>query len=268
MGNNEELTKLEELWSSGVLSNEEYDAAKKRLSTTKATEGENNTGVYNNQMSEPTEENSIVQIPQKTPLYKKWWFWLIIIVVAIICIISVIGGDDGNTTPTSDDSSTETESDATVDAEAEEKAKVQAEADAKAQAEADAKAQEEAEAKAQATAEAKINSAPIEYRDLFKGGEALAGNYYRLEGEIIQDAGDGTYRVNITKTGTYSTFYQDTILIFVTGDTPEKLIEDDVINFVGISAGNYRYETTMGGTNEVPLLLVDGLDVQVVGTTR
>lgn len=126
---------------------------------------------------------------------------------------------------------------------------------------------------AAAREEKKSQAATISYEELFRGGQSLVGNFYRLEGEVIQAAGtdDGlaVYRVNITRDPGYSRdFWKDTILIGVAGDPSQRILENDIISFVGISAGVTSYESIFGATIEVPLLAVDGQDVQFSGRSE
>jgi uncharacterized membrane protein len=134
---------------------------------------------------------------------------------------------------------------------------------------------EEAAAEEQRLAEEraalKAAAEPIEYTDLFRAGDNLFGTFFRFEGEIVQVVGDGTFRVNVTKK-TYqyidSVSYSDTVLLMILGDTGAKLLEKDIIQFIGMSAGTYEYESVMGATIEVPLLFADGVDVVLVGTNK
>ncbi|MDR0824900.1 MAG: hypothetical protein LBN74_07370 [Prevotella sp.] len=203
---------------------------------------------------------------------KAHFFVLILCILTAFISVNLLSScSTGTNAPSTTDTTVQEKNDEDAQDQAEAKAKEDAEAKEKAEAEAKAKAEEEAKEKAEAEAEAKAalkaKATTIKYRELFKGGDSLAGNYYTFKGEIIQDAGEGTFRVNVTKTGTYYTFYEDTVLIYVDGEPSEKLLEEDIITFIGMGAGNYRYETVMGGTTEVPLLLVDAIDIEVVGTT-
>lgn len=126
---------------------------------------------------------------------------------------------------------------------------------------------------AAALVEQKGQAGPITYEELFRGGDGLAGNFYTFEGEVIQDAGlEGElslYRVNMTRDPGYSrVFWTDTILIAVSGEPSQRILEDDLISFIGVSAGITSYETVLGATVEIPLLAVDGGDVTFTGRSE
>ena len=128
----------------------------------------------------------------------------------------------------------------------------------------------EAEKKAAELAAAKQSAQPITYEDLFRAGDSLAGQYFTFEGKIIQDAGKSdnltTFRVNITADQGYSrVFWQDTVLLYVAGETAQKLLEDDIIRFTAMSMGVTSYKSIMGATIELPALMAEGVDVTITG---
>lgn len=126
-------------------------------------------------------------------------------------------------------------------------------------------ADEEARKAAELAAK-KANAIPTTYEDLFRAGNNVAGSYFRFEGKIIQDAGSGTYRVSITKDPGYSrVFWNDPILVTIAGTTSQKLIENDIIGFVGASAGLKSYQSIFGQTIELPWVLADAADVAITG---
>ncbi|MBO0982318.1 hypothetical protein [Rathayibacter sp. SD072] len=123
-----------------------------------------------------------------------------------------------------------------------------------------------AEKRAAETAAAKAGAQAISFEDLSRAGNSIAGNYYRFEGEIIQDAGSGTYRVNMTKDPGYSTiFWEDTILVSIVGTPGTRLLEDDIISFVAASVGVQTYTTVFGASVTLPNVLAEAGDVAVTG---
>lgn len=137
--------------------------------------------------------------------------------------------------------------------------------------EAAAAAAEEERRLAEERAARKAAAVPIAYTDLFRAGNTLAGNYYTFEGEIIQDIGEGQYRVNVTKeTFTYSdrVMYSDMIQLVIIGDTSTKLLEDDIIQFNAMSLGTYTYKTVLGASMEVLLLTAEAVDVVLIGSNK
>lgn len=140
---------------------------------------------------------------------------------------------------------------------------VESSADAK-DAEVQAKKEEE---QAAAEKKAKKSAKSISYKKLFRAGDSRIGEYFRFEGKIFQDAGAGVFMVNVTKEPGYTrNFWSDPVMLTITGGTVEKLLEDDVITFTAKSLGTLRYDTVIGGENEVPALSADGADVKLNGT--
>lgn len=127
----------------------------------------------------------------------------------------------------------------------------------------------EVEAKARAAAELAAKKAaaqPVAYEDLFRAGESARGNYYVFEGKIIQDAGSGTYRVSITQKPGYSrVFWEDPILVAVTGTPSQRLLEDDLIYFVGLSMGVESYKSVLGQEISLPLVSTTGTEITITG---
>ncbi|NQX12277.1 hypothetical protein HQQ80_11620 [Microbacteriaceae bacterium VKM Ac-2855] len=124
----------------------------------------------------------------------------------------------------------------------------------------------EAAALAARQAAAKAAAQPTTYEELFRAGDSVTGNYYRFEGKIIQDASGGTYRVNMTKDPGYSlVFWEDTILVSISGTTSQRLLEDDIISFTAASGGIESYTTIFGATVELPLVTASAQDVAVTG---
>jgi hypothetical protein len=122
------------------------------------------------------------------------------------------------------------------------------------------------EERAAKTAAAKASAGTVAFEDLSRAGNSAIGTYYRFEGRIIQDAGGGTYRVNMTKDPGYTrVFWEDTILVSVTGTPGTRLIEDDIISFTAASAGEQSYTTVLGATVTLPLVIAEASDISVTG---
>ncbi|KZC95410.1 hypothetical protein AWH51_08245 [Clavibacter tessellarius] len=122
------------------------------------------------------------------------------------------------------------------------------------------------EERAAKTAAAKASAGPVAFEDLSRSGNSVIGTYYRFEGRIIQDAGSGTYRVNMTKDPGYSrVFWEDTILVTVAGTPGTRLLEDDIISFTAASGGLQSYTTVLGATVSLPMVIAEAGDVSVTG---
>jgi hypothetical protein len=122
------------------------------------------------------------------------------------------------------------------------------------------------EQRAAKTAAAKAAAGPVAFEDLSRSGNSVIGTYYRFEGRIIQDAGSGTYRVNMTKDPGYSrVFWEDTILVTVAGTPSTRLLEDDIISFTAASGGVQSYTTVFGASVTLPLVIAEATDISVTG---
>ena len=68
----------------------------------------------------------------------------------------------------------------------------------------------------------------------------MKGKPVKVTGEVIQSmkstyGNSVTLRVNITKWGTYSTYYKDTVYVTYTypDSSAERILEDDIITIYG-----------------------------------
>ena len=94
----------------------------------------------------------------------------------------------------------------------------------------------------------------VGYDDLFRNVDEHVGKVVTFRGEIVQviDGSGARYslRINVTR-GTYS--WTDTIYARYAGD---RLLEDDVIDFVGTVQGLYSYTTIFGGRITLPEIVI------------
>lgn len=102
----------------------------------------------------------------------------------------------------------------------------------------------------------------LTYKDLARDRDGLIGTYVTFTGEIIQDAGEGAYRMAVTKEGTYTTYYTDPIMIYYNDNgVGDRILKDDIVTIWGQSGGLYSYETVMGDTVTVPLVYVEYVEL-------
>lgn len=143
-----------------------------------------------------------------------------------------------------------------TETEEEKQARLQKEAEEKAR-----KEKEEKERKAKAKQEEKNFKAKCKtytYQQIARNPEKFKGTNVKLTGEVVQalysdDSVD--LRVNITKEGTYSTWYTDTIYVVYYPEAGEdKILEDDIITIYGTSMGDYTYTSTLGSPVTLPLI--------------
>lgn len=96
------------------------------------------------------------------------------------------------------------------------------------------------------------------FEQMARNPNNFKGTNVKLTGEVVQVM-EGTYsnslRVNITKKGTYSTYYTDTIYVSYTPKAGEdKILEDDIITIYGTAQGDYSYTSTMGASITLPYI--------------
>lgn len=93
----------------------------------------------------------------------------------------------------------------------------------------------------------------VSYEELFRNSETYLFQAVYFKGEVIQvlDGGDGTYTLRVNVTLGELDIWEDTVLLLYRGD---RVLEDDIVEFVGIYGGPYTYESVLGGDITVPYL--------------
>lgn len=94
------------------------------------------------------------------------------------------------------------------------------------------------------------------FEQMARNPDNFKGTNVKLTGEVVQVI-EGSYsnslRVNITKKGTYSTYYTDTIYVsYIPKADEDKILEDDIITIYGTAQGDYSYTSTMGASITLP----------------
>lgn len=120
------------------------------------------------------------------------------------------------------------------------------------------KEQEEMEKKAEEEKKFKESCKTYTYEQIARNPEKFKGTNIKLTGEVIQalySSSTVDLRVNITKQGTYSTYYTDTVYVVYYPETGEdKILEDDIITFYGTAQGDYTYTSAIGTPVTLPLI--------------
>lgn len=121
------------------------------------------------------------------------------------------------------------------------------------------KAEEEAKKKAeQEEQEFKESCKKYSFEELARNPEKIEGTNVKITGEVIQalygnDSVD--LRINITKEGTYTTYYTDTVyVVYYPEDGEDKILEDDIVTVYGTAQGDYSYTSTIGSRITLPLI--------------
>ena len=105
----------------------------------------------------------------------------------------------------------------------------------------------------------------ITYEELARNPDKIKGEKVRITGEVIQtlyNYNSVDLRVNITKWGTYSTYYKDTIYVtYYLEDGEDKILEDDIITIWGTTQGDYSYTSTIGSRVTLPLVFAKYIEI-------
>ncbi len=117
---------------------------------------------------------------------------------------------------------------------------------------------EELSRKEQEEREFKESCQTYTFEQMARNPDNFKGTNVKLTGEVVQvieGLYSNSFRVNITKEGTYSTYYTDTIYVnYVPGEGEDKILEDDIITIYGTAQGDYSYTTTLGATVTLPFI--------------
>jgi len=108
----------------------------------------------------------------------------------------------------------------------------------------------------------KESAQKIPYNDLFRYAEDHEGKRVYYRGKVIQvleRGNDFQLRVNVTS-GEYG-FWDDTVFVRY-DDPPIRILEDDVIEFVGRMNGTVTYKSIMGGDVTIPDITVLSLIIE------
>ena len=110
--------------------------------------------------------------------------------------------------------------------------------------------------------EMKESALGLSYEDLFRYAENHRGKLVYYRGKVVQvmeSRGDFQLRVNVTS-GEYG-FWEDTVFLRY-DDAPVRILEDDVVAFVGIMNGTITYESVLGGEITIPDITVVELIIE------
>lgn len=102
----------------------------------------------------------------------------------------------------------------------------------------------------------KESAQDISYEDLFRYAERHKGKRVYYRGKVIQvleSRGDFQLRVNVTS-GDYG-LWEDTVFLRY-DDAPVRILEDDIVAFVGKMNGTVTYESVLGGEVTIPDITV------------
>lgn len=151
---------------------------------------------------------------------------------------------------------TENEEDIAARQKAEEEEKIAAEK----------KAEEERIAAEKEAEEEKLSyETGITYDQLARTPDDYEFEKVKFYGRVVQviEEDDETYLRIATKPTKYGTYHDDIILAsYLSSITPSRVLEDDMVTIYGWSMGLTSYESTMGGTITIPLILVTQIEIE------
>ncbi len=112
------------------------------------------------------------------------------------------------------------------------------------------------------------------YKTIAREPEKYKGKLAKFTGEVVQvmesgwlDAllGNNTYtlRVNVTKSGSYYSYYKDTVYVtYEPTDGEPKILEGDIITMYGELDGDYTYSTVLGSSVTVPAFIAKYIKIK------
>lgn len=96
------------------------------------------------------------------------------------------------------------------------------------------------------------------FEQMARNPNNFKGTNVKVTGEVVQalyGSSSVDLRINITKKGTYSPYYTDTIyVVYEPKPGEDKILEDDIITVYGTSKGDYSYTSTIGSKITLPLI--------------
>lgn len=134
----------------------------------------------------------------------------------------------------------------------EENARLKAEEEAK-------KKAEEEEAKRLAEEEAKKGyDTGITYNQIARTPDDYKGKKIKFKGKVIQVMeGDGEVQIRLAVGGDYDKIIYG---VYDSSIVSSRVLEDDNITIMGLSAGLLTYQSTMGGEITIPSMLIEKID--------
>lgn len=120
------------------------------------------------------------------------------------------------------------------------------------------KAEEERAKKEKEETDFKAECKVYTFEELARNPDNIKGSKVKLTGEVVQAMYGSVgvdLRVNITKEGSYSTYYTDTVYVtYYPGEGEDKILEDDIITIWGTAFGDTSYISTLGVTITLPYI--------------
>ncbi len=106
------------------------------------------------------------------------------------------------------------------------------------------------------------SSHQIPYATLFRYAEQHEGKQVYYRGKVIQVIEqNGNYQLRVNVTSDNNGWWSDTVLLRYWG-APVRILEDDIVAFVGTMNGTVTYESVLGGEITIPYISVVALKIE------
>jgi len=104
----------------------------------------------------------------------------------------------------------------------------------------------------------------VSYENLMRNAESYTSEWICFKGQVIQVVSDiPKLELRVaTKKEAWVGYMEDEIYLYSKDYSGERLLEDDLIQFCGKSAGILTYDTIMGNTISIPGIETDDLYVK------
>ena len=99
----------------------------------------------------------------------------------------------------------------------------------------------------------------VKYGDLLRDPDEYLMKPIHVKGKIVQWISNEQFHFNITK-GSYN-YWDDRAWLVLNYPPEENIIEDDIVEVWGFGGGNETYETAIGGTNTIPVIFAEYIDI-------
>lgn len=100
----------------------------------------------------------------------------------------------------------------------------------------------------------------VSYDNLMRTPDNYFGQYVKYSGTVLQTIRDGD---TVQQRVALYDDYDKIVLIEYREELPEtRLLDNDYITFTGLAFGTITYETVLGSTLEIPLILASSIDLE------
>jgi PKD repeat protein len=99
----------------------------------------------------------------------------------------------------------------------------------------------------------------VKYGDLLRNPDDYLSKPIHVKGKIVQFLSNEEFHFNITR-GSYG-YWDDRAWLVLNNPPEENIIEDDIVEVWGFGGGNQEYETAIGGTNTIPVIFAQYVEI-------